>query len=278
VMRASRGVVSLVIVGAATTAAIALACIIPDTDIYVFSLDQNEHAVRFVEGIPLSEDARCACDPNTCECPIADQTSLPPFLDPTVESYQFCICGEGAIDENRLNGTRLFAEDQDEFDGVATDDLYAALLLDWNPTLGVSAFDYVAYRSYVDPSKDLDGYFSSYESQIIKRPRPYVRAINLIDDTSRFDLCNGAGKPLTPGFHTLTVMVTDKPWYRKPSGFADTGDDTTSDTGPEPMEVEQHGVPDIAEGATYDIETYVFHCFSAEEADPECQCEVPPEE
>ncbi len=251
------------------SALLAAGCIIPDTDIQVFSLDSNANPVRFVEGIPLSEAARCACDPNTCECPLADQTSLPVFIDPTADDQQFCVCGENRIDAGRLFGVSLFAEDQDEFDGKPTDSLYAALLLDWNPTLGEPAFDYVAYRSYVDPRAQLDEYFSSYENQIIKRPRPYVRSINLIDDEGRFDLCNGAGKTLTKGFHTLTVIVTDQFWFQTDGGFTDGSGDAGAD-GPEPMETVLEGVPNIAAGATYDIETYVFNCF--EEGDPECQC------
>jgi hypothetical protein len=264
-MQGSRVLLALVI--------LASACIIPDTDIQVFSLDSNANAVRIVEGIPLSEPARCACDADTCECPVADLTGLPTFLDPNLDAYQFCICGENAVDQGRLPGTRLYAEDQDAFEGVPTDKLYAALLLDWSPTLGEPAFDYIAYDDIVDPGVELPTYPGSYDFQIIKRPRPYVRAINLTDDTSRFDLCNGAGQPLTQGFHTLTLIVTDRPWFQTTGGFSDT--DTTSDDGPEPMPVMLEGVPNIAEGATYDIETYVFHCFV--EGEEQCQCLVPPD-
>lgn len=258
----------------ASTAIVALACIIPDTDIQVFSLDSNANAVRIVEGIPLAAEARCACNPNTCECPLASQSGLPPFLDPTNDDYQFCICGENRVDGGRLNGVQLYAEDQDEFDGDATDALYAVALLDWDPTLGFSAFESVAYRSYLDPRQPLDSYFSSYEDPI-KRPRPYTRAINLVDASGRFDLCNGAGTPLTPGYHTLTIMVTDQIWYQTPGGFVDTGSDTGSEDSsegatPEPMPVVFEGVPNIAEGATYDTVSYVFHCF--EEGVEECGC------
>jgi hypothetical protein len=270
-MPSSRRLVSLVILAGAATAGIALACIIPDTEIEVISLDANANPVRIIEGIPLGEEARCACS-KACECPIADQTGLPTFLDPSVESYQFCVCGENRIDAGRLSGTRLFAEDQDGFEGTATDELYAALLLDWSPTLGEPASDYVAYATtYVDPSEPLDTYTSSYDTQTIKRPRPFVRSIDLTDDSQRFDLCNGAGRTLAPGFHTLTLMVTDRPWFQTSGGF----DDATSEDGPEPMPLVLEGVPNIAEGATYDIETYVFHCFA--EGEDECQCETPPE-
>ncbi|MFV8756096.1 hypothetical protein ACNOYE_36555 [Nannocystaceae bacterium ST9] len=266
-MRHRRGWLSLIVIAGAATAGVALACIIPDTDIYVFSLDENVSPVRFVEGIPLSEEAHCACN-KSCECPLADQTSLPTFLDPNLDEYQFCICDENRIDENRLPGVLLFAEDQDEFDGEPTDELYAALLLDWSPTLGEPAFDYVAYRSVVDPRQELLRYFSSYETPI-KRPRPWVRSINMTDSTGRFDLCNGAGKPLSKGFHTLTVIVTDQFWFQTSAGFSDTTE--SGDTGgPEPMGAVLDGVPNIAEGATYDIETYVFNCF--EEGEEGCQC------
>jgi hypothetical protein len=270
------------------TALIALSCIIPDTDIQVFSLDSNASAVRFVEGIPLAADARCACNPNTCECPLADSPNLPPFLDPTRAEFQFCSCGENQIDDGRLAGVQFYAEDQDELDGQATDDLYAVALLDWDPSAGFSAFEYVAYRGYLDPRQPLDSHFSSYEDPI-KRPRPYTRAINLVGSDGTFDLCNGAGKTIEPGYHTLTLMVTDQSWYQTPGGFPDTTstDSTGTDTGdeestsegplPEPPPVVYEGVPNIAEGATYDTVSYVFHCFA--EGGPECRCkdiEQPP--
>lgn len=240
--------------------ALGLSCIIPDRDIQVRTTDFNLYPVRFVEGIVLTEEARCACDADTCECPLPDFTLLPTFLDPN--EHKFCICKENKFDDNALPGVQLFVEDQDEVDGEPADLLYAAALLDWSPTLGAPAFDYVAYRGYLDPDEPLNLSSShDYENNVIKRPRPYVREIELVatqvNDEDAFDLCNGAGRPLLPGFHTLSLVVTDREWSKR-----------VSDTG---VEVSQHGVPDIAAGATYDIQTYVFHCL-AEGEEGGCEC------
>lgn len=235
--------------------AVGFACIIPDRDIQVRTTDFNLYPVRFVEGITLTEDARCDCDASTCECPLPEFTGLPTFLDPNLPNNQFCICSENKVDMGRLGGALLYVEDQDEIDGEPADLLYAAALLDWSPTLGVPAVDYVAYRNYLDPDQSLDLSSSSYENAVIKRPPPYVRYIELqLDDA--FDLCNGAGRALEPGFHTVSFIVTDREWSKR-----------VTDEG---MEVSNDGVPDIAAGATYDIQTHVFQCLT--EMDPTCEC------
>jgi hypothetical protein len=250
-------VVALTLVGglALVLGGIGFACIIPDRDIQVRTTDFNLYPVKFVEYIPLTEEARCDCDSTTCECPLPDFTGLPAFLDPSDPRFQFCICGENKIDANRLQGVFLYVEDQDEVDGEPADLLKAAALLDWSPTLLVPAPEYVAYRSYLDPGEELFISVSSYENDVIKRPRPYVRSIELkLEDA--FDLCNGAGRPLTPGFHTLTFIVTDREWSER-----------VTDGG---MVVSNEGVPNIAAGATYDIQTYTFQCLA--EGDPNCGC------
>jgi hypothetical protein len=240
------------------------ACIIPDQDIRVVVTGVNDFPVRFVEGIPLDEAARCACQANqdgTCECPLPSATGLPTYLDPSDPGYQFCVCGDNRIDEGRLYGTSLFVEDQDE-----DDDIYAAALLDWDPTQGQSAFNYVAYRNYLDPGTPLDLFDSTYENKVILRPRPYVRSITMVDpQTQRFDLCNDAGRPVAPGVHTLTVLVTDRPWFKREGDAGETGLGA--------MTIELQGVPDIAAGATYDFRTYVFTC--QQEGESNCDCVEP---
>lgn len=253
-VRMPRQAVFALAMGGVLALVIGFACIIPDRDIQVRTTDFNLYPVRFVEGIPLSEEAKCDCSA-ACECPLPDLTGLPAFLDPNDARFQFCICSENKVDDGRLPGVFLYVEDQDELDGEEADALFAAALLDWSPTLGVPAFDYVAYRNYLDPGIPLNLSYSSYENVVIKRPRPYVRSIELTLDDA-FDLCNGAGRTLEPGFHTLSFIVTDRDWSRR-----------ISDEG---MEVTNDGVPDIASGATYDIQTYVFQCLA--EGDPNCGC------
>lgn len=238
-----------------------VSCLIPDHDIQVLSTDVNRSPVRFVEGIPLTEEARCACS-ESCECPMALATSFPPFLDPEDPAYQFCSCGQNKYDMGRLNGITLFVEDQDEVDGEADDIIRAAALLDWDPTLGDPTSDYVAYRNYLDPEEPLNLVITPYETSVIKRPRPYVRDIGLGDIDGFFDLCNGAGRPVGPGFHTFSIIVTDRPWFRREGASVDSGGES--------MAVVQQGVPDIAAGATFDIHTSVFQCL--EEGDDNCDC------
>ncbi|WP_146662250.1 hypothetical protein [Enhygromyxa salina] len=248
-------------VGLGMLASVGVSCLIPDHDIQVLTTDVNRYPVRFVEGIELSEEARCACSEASCECPMAPLTLVPPFLDPDDPAYQFCICGENKVDANRLPGVTLYVEDQDEVDGDADDPVRAAALLDWDPTLGDTAVDYVAYRNYLDPREPLALYYSPFETSVLKRPRPYLRAITL-SDSEGFDLCNGAGRPVGPGFHTLSIIASDRLWFKRET--------QTGDTGTESMEVVQDGVPDIAAGATYDVQTYVFKCL--EEGDDFCEC------
>lgn len=241
---------------------VGVSCLIPDHDIQVLTTDVNRYPVRFVEGIPLSEEARCACSETACECPMAPLTYLPPFLDPDDPAYQFCICDESKYDASQLPGVTLYVEDQDEVDGEADDLVYAAALLDWDPTLGDPAVEYVAYRNYLDPNNSLDLLFSSYENLVIKRPRPYVRDISLSDQNG-FDLCNGAGRPIAPGNHTLSIIVTDRQWFKREA--------MSADAGVESMAVVQDGVPDVAAGATFDVQTFVFRCL--EEGDDNCGCD-----
>lgn len=236
-----------------------VACIIPDTRIQVRSSDENLNVVRFIEGVPLDEPARAACDEETLQCPMPDLADLPTFLDPA--DYPFCICAEDKIDANRLPGVTVQAEDAD-----AEDELRAALILDWSPVDGDSAFDYIAYRNYLDPIQALEPVGGSYQNNVIKRTPPSVYSITLTDTTGRFDLCNGAGRELSGGFHTLTLMVTDRPW------FTTEPIDVGTEGGGQTMPITLEGVPDIAAGATYDIETYVFNCYD-EASEPDlCNC------
>lgn len=251
---------------------IGIACIIPDEQIQVLISDVNIYPVRFVEGIPLDESARCACSSTSCECPLPGSPGIPTYLNPDDTAYQFCICSENKIDAGRLYGVEFYVEDQDEVDGEPSDSLYAAALLDWDPTSGDSAFDYVAYRGYLDPRRPLDPWYSSYEQSVIKRPRPYLRSILMRDLTGRFDLCNGAGRPVGPGFHTLSLIVTDRMWFQQEGAVVETTEGEGDGDGDSlTMPITLDGVPDIAAGATYDLQTYVFRCF--EETDEnQCGC------
>jgi hypothetical protein len=60
-------------------------------------------------------------------------------------------------------------------------------------------------------------------------------------------------------------MVTDRPWFTtEPVAIGTEGGET--------MSVTLEGVPDIAAGATYDIESYVFHCYDEASEPEQCNC------
>lgn len=243
------------------------ACPLPDRDINVITEDVNNAPVRLIEPVGLSPSQRCECDPfaSGCdpekpeedfeaECPLPQVIGIPHFIDPADQEndYQFCKCADGEVDQGALSALQFFAEDQDKTPDVneAADSLYAAILLNAKPEKNPAA--YVAYEAYRPPTDPLpsaagDGY------DPIGRPRPYVRTIYVGDADSRWDLCNGADAK--PGFNTFTVLVTDREWNEV--------------VNPDGKPVEEPGVVDVANGATYDLSTYTFYCGSeADEGDP----------
>ena len=79
---------------------------------------------------------------------------------------------------------------------------------------------------------------------------------------------------LTPGLHSLRVIVTDRPWYRPfeygPDGMV------VLDADGEPVRVDATaatvGVPDLPGGATYSVADYVFRCRDGLDPDAGCNC------
>jgi hypothetical protein len=252
----------------------------------------NRNPVRLVEATMLSPDAERSCAPEDerdeisdaeaygiCSQPGVDPRDvLPHFLNPAysredddgqiITPFVFCSCEkEGERDKNALLAT-LYVEDQDENRRRdPKDKIYAALLLDL-PQREPHPDNYLDYQRYVDPSRELELSGTPYSPE--KRRDPQLRELVLgisvdgNDQTGGIDLCNGGSRVLEPGFHSLTVMVTDRPWFRPADGGIGS---------------EHAGVPDLAIGATFDSITYVFYCGSAtEEDDPnKCaeQCAVP---
>lgn len=261
-LRRSRAVLkflSLVTVSSACSAA----CIIPDREIEVEDARfSNKFAVRLLEPTLLSNEATDAaedeCDKKPlsqneeCPQPGFPEETLPHFLDDksTVRDYNFCACSRGEVDINALSQFTLYVEDQDEKprSRVPKDFIYAALLLDLDPA-DPKPHNWVAYRDYLDPDEPLN--LSENPLSPILRRNPHLRQLTLGGKVeggeNTIDLCNGAGgEPLDGRYHTLKVMVTDRPWFKH-----------TSESG---QELTQAGVPDLAAGATYDSITYVFHC------------------
>ena len=246
-------------------ALLAVACILPDQDIIVRTEDQNDSPVRIVQPTPLSLAAQCACDPAGCTaadpadwnptCPQPDASGLPHFLDPgTNPQFQFCSCPLGEVDPDQLPAFELFAEDQDVENDAPKDDLFAVLLLDLqaddDPT------SRVAYTRYLNANNPLPAAFGDYAPEL--RPSPQLRSVFIGDVDARIDLCNGNLSPLSVGWHTVRVLVTDRPWFTTSvtGGGQGDGGETT---------VQQIGVPDVAAGATFDSRDYTFFCSNQEE-------------
>ncbi|GEM_PF-1758552 len=248
----------------------ASACIIPDTDIEVINRFENLNAVKIVEPTQLSLAAQIACDEyfedndtpremaTVITCPLAPPHDpaivIPTFLDPTQPQFQFCTCDQVqdriSTNSNLLSQFYVYVEDRDtdrEDENLPKDDIYAVLLLDAPPT-DPEAYNYAAYLSSVPPHFPAPSRSSVYDKPI-GREDPHVRAIPIGFNT--IDLCNPPEATLQPGFHQLRVVVTDRRWFQAGKEVAGV--------------IEQHphwGIPDLANGATYDTRDYVFYCGS----------------
>jgi hypothetical protein len=256
-------------------------CVLQDRNIVIVDEDvQNKHPIRFVEPTPVTIEAANEClavlvaakkFKAVCQ-PSVPETVLPAFLDPdyTVEGddpddavypYRFCSCDQGKEDTNKLLETTLYVEDRKDDVGENLGNLYAALQLDLRPS-ELSPQDQVQYVQFVNPLVPLVELEEELEYEPPRRPPTAagreLRAVKLGFTERRMDLCNDAGQPLTRGYHTLRVIVTDAQWYL-------------------PMDADeaarQAGVPDIANGATYDTLTYTFFCGRYQAAGPD---DMPP--
>ena len=256
------------------------ACLIPDTGI-VLSGDQNSNAVKILERAATSVEVDCACDPassvtcpsdlppsawfpNPCPQPLA--FNIPHLMDRDEAQYEFCSCPAGEADISPLPGVEIFVNDLDVDDqGDPLDELYAVLLLDPspedNPTLSV------AYENYLNPNLSLSDFSENY--QPIQQPRAKLRRVLIRDTNGDWDLCNGNGYPLDRGWHQMTLIVTDRPWF----AAADIEDASAPP-------IIQRGVPDFTTGATQDQSHFSFFCYDGDatidgELDPECvdRCE-----
>ncbi|WAS98999.1 hypothetical protein [Nannocystis punicea] len=249
-----------------------LSCVLPDREIeFEQTSITNRYAVRIIEPVLLSKYANDSCDTNDEDmmagrCPQpgdSDPRDAPPhFLDPTnvefdgiddVTKFAFCTCPEPLRDTKLFDFT-VYVEDQDEEPRKRTpkDDIYAALLLDV-PSRSDTPYDHVDYLSYYDPEGPLEDYTEIPYKPPGRRDPQLRRLLFGSDQEFGIDLCNGGRERLSEGFHTLTVIVTDRAWFLPPEG------------------ARQYGVPDIANGATYDSIHYVFSCDT--DCDTQCQSE-----
>jgi len=236
------------------------ACFIPDRDIQVNDESiTNRSPVRIVEAVQISDEALTACDdsdPLLQECPQPQlpEDVLPHFLDPDISEFAFCSCPPGSTDAKARPNFPIYIEDRDENpdadDGDRLDEIYAALILDYNAS-NHRPFTSVRYRTYINPQEPVP-LAGDITYQPIGRHGQKLRELRLGNENLDFDFCNGAtDTALDPGFHTLTVIVSDRPWFTPDDGFI------------------QEGVPDFTNAATFDVTRYVFRC-NASDVEP-CQ-------
>jgi hypothetical protein len=237
-------------------------CILPDREITIVNEEtDNKNAVRILDPVEVTPQLDAACqevsDGALEQCPqpgYSADIALPYYLDP--ERFVFCSCDpgqqsttdQGSYIAYRLPATTLRIEDRDKKGREKDlDEIYAALQLDLRPGDPDPAAA-VAYVNFVNPSVPLPISDGDYDP--LGREELTLRELALGDTEVRIDLCNDArAEPLARGYHTLRVVVTDRKWFVRTAG----DDDET--------EVLQPGVPDLAGGATYDMRTYVFHCW-----------------
>lgn len=242
-------------------------CVLPDQNINV-SDEQilNRSAVRIVEPQQLSLEAEEACDEHNqevefenCPQPPPDPANLlPHFLDP--QEYVFCSCPMGSVDSQAQANFPIYIEDRDQDIDGEYDDIYAAILLDYTPE-NTKPYTSIRYREYVNPQNPVP-LATNIEYQPIGRHDQALRELRLGNENRNFDFCNGAtDTAIEAGFHTLTVLVSDRPWF--------TTEDVMLEDGGVQEGVIQEGVPNFVQGASFDLSTYVFFCNAAD-VDP-CQ-------
>ena len=265
----------LILSGVILGGGVLTSCVLPDRYIQIVDENiQNKHPVRLVEPTPLSFEAQDACDDGfkgkllICQ-PGEPELVLPHFLDPTYADpkeqnalvYNFCSC---AVDEEgsvQLNSFPLYVEDRADDVDKELSKIYMAALLDVRPE-STDPQNSVRYRDHIDPLQPLD-----LDDQLnytpLKRPDPKLRVLNF-GGFRTIDLCNNAiDAPLSRGFHTLTIIVTDRPWFKAPPEEGEEDDKI------------QAGVPDIAGGATFDTTSYIFHCDDKTDLHCTTECAKP---
>jgi len=248
-------------------------CIIPDSGIRLLAERTNPGAVRLVQPVALTPEVIEACKAVSplSSCPTPQRTL--PFGLIEIPDRPFCICPSNQRDLNALAEFHIFVEDPDVGpDLEPLDVILGALLLD--PTEdGTVPVAYENYLSTSQPARPVP--LGAAYNNAIDRPPPNLKQWILGSET-RVDLCNNNnGAPISPGLHTLRIVVTDRPWY-VPVAEAD----TDYEVGPELQDgaiVRQfdqdpiRGVPDLPGGATYDTAAYVFRCLDAAQSDL-CNC------
>jgi hypothetical protein len=258
-------------------------CIIPDREIDIEPLDDNQFAVRIVQPTPLLSEMLDVCtddeskDPelSRAHCPQVPDNARPSGLitpEPGNSVPGFCTCpGAGSRDGRRIDSFIIWAEDGDRDGGEPKDTLFGAALLDPDP--GSSFQGAVAYRNYWDPSVpatrvDVTDVSDDLEPSVGRADNGLWGFRLREAGSNEIDLCNDDDeKKVAAGIHALRFIVTDRPFFQAELP-------PLAESGP-PMLVPQPGVPDLAAGATYAIVDFVFECRDPVN-DPESCAAVPP--
>ena len=280
-------------------------CIIPDRDIQAEDAIGNPGAVRIVEAtnLPASFAATCNVMDNTQTCPQVPsgrRGGLVVERDEDGNVLPYCVCPEGSVDSRVVPEFFIYAEDPDREGPGPADDLFAVALLDLDPATSEPQI-FVAYEQQLPPGSRGESFTLDELDPGALDPRDLnpdtdesvLFASQGREDNGLFrfrfggnagrgtDLCNDDnGTKLGAGMHTLTVMVTDRPFFTPPlvdaNGNPVLGLDGRPRFGPT-----QWGMPDIAAGATWTIANYVFECIAeppeTESEDSVCAC-VPEED
>lgn len=277
-------------------------CIIPDRDIDTEEVQGNLGAVRIVEATNLPASFLAACDPTkedarqTCpQVPTGRRSGLVAERDEAGNILPYCVCPDGFMDSRTVPSFFIYAEDSDRDGPGPADDFFAVALLDLDSDTDAPQ-EALAYEQHFAPGTRGEPFTLSQLDEDTLDPidveaasgEPLLFASAAREDNGlirfRFgknngvgaDLCNDDnGDRLPAGMHTLTIMVTDRPFFT-PILVDENGEPELGFDGRPRLAPTQWGMPDIAAGATWAIANYVFECIAepadTSEDDSVCAC------
>ena len=260
------------------------ACIIPDREIGFEGEFDNPGAVRIVQSTLLPAQMREICEApeprgDRTYCPQVPRTLHSGLIG--LANEPFCVCPSGQ-DTRVLPEFFIYAEDPDRASELPVDELFAVALLDFelDPNgLSDDPQNSVAYRQQLpaDRPPELISNRNDPSTGVFVAPS-LSREDNALwrfrfgkDGGGGTDLCNdNDGRALTPGLHNITVMVTDRPFFR-PELLDAEGEPVLDEHGDPILGGTQLAMPDLAAGATYAVANWVFECKDPA-MDDRCAC------
>lgn len=273
---------------ALAVAATSVACIIPDREIGFEGEFDNPGAVRIVQPTLLPAQMRDICDPPLEDEANRDRTFCPQ-VPRTLHSgligladAPFCVCPSGE-DARVLPEFYIYAEDPDRASESPVDELFAVALLDFELDPNGQSDDpqnAVAYRQQLPPDRQAELVDNRNDRSSGTFVAPSVsREDNLLwrfrfgkDGGAGTDLCNdNGGQALPPGLHNITVVVTDRPFFR-PELQDENGEPVLDQNGDPVLGGTQLAMPDLAAGATYAVANWVFECKDPMVVGDACDC------